>query len=98
MPAARHGFVRFSSNVHAGTQFQNWTRPRAEKEYSFAGSRPRQQRRPGPQGAQEEDAARGHFPRDETPRPLRKTIRKESAGKGGSDPPGPQARAQEDAA
>src|SRR5262249_20053254 len=31
-------------------------------------------------------------------RPLRKTVGKEGAGKGGSDPPGPQARAQEDAA
>src|ERR1700744_1740614 len=63
-----------------------------------ASSRSRQQRRPGPQGAQEEDAARGHFPRDETPRPLRKTLRKESAREGGSDPPRPQAGAQEDAA
>src|SRR6476659_7032399 len=63
-----------------------------------ASSRSRQQRRPGPQGAQKEDAARGYFPRDEAPRPLRKTIGKEGAGKGGSDPPGPQARAQEDAA
>jgi len=30
-----------------------------------AGFRPRQQCRPSPQGAEEEDAARGHFPRDE---------------------------------
>src|SRR5450759_1705761 len=63
-----------------------------------ASSRSRQQRRPGPQGAQEEDAARGHFPRDEASRPLRKTLGKEGAGKGGSDPPRPQAGAQEDAA
>src|SRR4029079_4194974 len=63
-----------------------------------ASSRSRQQRRPGPEGAQKEDAARGHFPRDETPRPLRKTIGKEGAEKGGGAPPGPQARAQEDAA
>src|SRR5262249_44706099 len=59
-----------------------------------AGSRPRQQRRPGPQGAEEKDAARGDFPRDEAPRPLRKTIREESAGAGGGDPPRPQAGAQ----
>jgi len=41
----------------------------------------RQQCRSGPQGAQEEDAARGHFPRDETPRALRKTLRKEAREK-----------------
>src|SRR5262249_1975963 len=63
-----------------------------------AGSRSRQQRRPGPQGAEEEDAARGYFPRDEAPRSLRKALRKESPRKGGSDPPGAQARAQADAA
>src|SRR6478752_3781100 len=63
-----------------------------------ASTRSRQQRRSGPEGAEEEDAARGHFPRNEASRPLRKTIGKEGAGKGGSDPPGPQARAQEDAA
>ena len=34
-----------------------------------------------PQGAEEEDAARGGLPRDETSRPLRKTLREESAGK-----------------
>src|SRR5260370_32119281 len=63
-----------------------------------AGSRSRQQCRPGPQGAQEEDAARGDFPRDEAPRPLRKTIREEGARTGGSDPPGAQAGAQARAA
>src|SRR6185437_2140461 len=63
-----------------------------------ASSRSRQQRRPSPQGAQEKDAARRHFPRDETSRSLRKTIGTKGAGKGGSDPSGPQARAQEDAA
>src|SRR6185437_9715930 len=52
-----------------------------------ASSRSRQQRRPGPQGAQEKDAARGHFPRDEAPRSLRKAIRKKSARKGRRDPP-----------
>ncbi len=35
-----------------------------------AGSRSRQQRRSGSPGAQEEDAARGHFPRDEAAWPL----------------------------
>src|SRR5262249_56861132 len=63
-----------------------------------AGSRSRQQRRPGPQGAEEEDAARGYFPRDEAPRSLRKALRKEGPRKGGSDPPGAQARAQAHAA
>src|SRR5262249_30450388 len=58
----------------------------------------RQQCRSGPQGAEEEDAARGHFPRDEAPRPLRKTLREEGAREGGSDPPGAQARAQAHAA
>src|SRR5262249_13737860 len=69
-----------------------------EKGTTRAGSRPRQQCRPGPQGAEEEDAARGHFPRDEAPRPLRKTLGKEGAREGGSDPPGAQARAQAHAA
>src|SRR5260370_10772800 len=63
-----------------------------------AGSRSRQQCRPGPQGAEEEDAARGDFPRDEAPRPLRKTLREEGAREGGSDPPGAQAGAQARAA
>src|SRR5262249_34734731 len=44
------------------------------------------------------DAARGHFPRDEAPRALRKTLREKGTRKGGSDPPGAQARAQAHAA
>ncbi len=52
-----------------------------------AGTRPRQQRRPGPQGAQEEDAARGHFPRNEASRPLRKAVREEGPSEGGSGSP-----------
>src|SRR5262249_6542357 len=52
----------------------------------------------GPQGAQEENAARGDFPRDEAPRPLRETLRKEGPGEGGSDPPRPQACPQTHAA
>src|ERR1035437_5149463 len=63
-----------------------------------AGTRPRQQCRPSPQGAEEEDATRGHLPRDEAPRPLRETLREESPREGGSHPPRPQARAQEIAA
>src|SRR5262249_4535864 len=59
-----------------------------------AGSRPRQQCRPGPQGAEEKDAARGYLPRDEAPRPLREAIGKEGAREGGGDPPRAQARAQ----
>src|SRR3954466_6311562 len=63
-----------------------------------AGSRSRQQCRSSPQGAEKEDAARGDFPRDEAPRPLRKTVGKEGPGAGRSDSPRPQARPQEDAA
>src|SRR5262249_2863830 len=63
-----------------------------------AGSRPRQQCRPSPQGAEEEDAARGHLPRDEASRTLRKTLRKEGPREGGSDPPGAQACPQAHAA
>src|SRR5579863_3369959 len=63
-----------------------------------AGSRSRQQCRSSPQGAEEEDAARGHFPRDETPRSLRKAIGKKSKREGRGDPPRPQARAQAPAA
>src|SRR5262249_35070863 len=74
------------------------TRSEPQRRSKRASSRSRQQRRPSPEGAEEEDAARGHFPRDEASRPLRKTIGKEGAGEGGSDPPGPQARAQKDAA
>src|SRR3979409_2459417 len=63
-----------------------------------AGSRPRKQRRPSPQGAEEEDAARGYFPRDEAPRPLRKALREEGPRKGRSGAPRAQAGPQEAAA
>src|SRR4051794_27254690 len=63
-----------------------------------AGSRSRQQCRSSPQGAEEEDAARGDFPRDEAARPLRKALRKEGPRKGRSRAPRAQARAQEAAA
>src|ERR1700745_872803 len=63
-----------------------------------AGSRPRQQCRPGPQGAEEKDAARGHFPRNEAPRPLREALREESPRKGRSRAPRAQAGPQEVAA
>src|SRR5262245_26669625 len=56
------------------------------KEEARAGSRSRQQRRSGPQGAEEEDAARGDLPRDEAARPLRKTLRKARPREGGSHP------------
>src|SRR5262249_16672852 len=78
--AARGSYCRSTATDREGT--------------TRAGSRPRQQRRPGPQGAQEKDAARGDFPRDEASRPLRKAIREEGAGAGGGHPPGPQAGAQ----
>src|SRR5260370_42586242 len=67
---------------------------RSKRNTPRAGSRPRQQCRPSPQGAEEEDAARGRIPRDETPRPLRKTLREEGPGEDGSHPPRPQARPQ----
>ena len=38
-----------------------------------------------------EDAARGRLPRDETPRPLRKTLGAEEFGEGGGHPPRPRA-------
>src|SRR4030081_100596 len=63
-----------------------------------AGSRSRQQCRSSPQGAEEEDAARGDFPRDEAPRSLRKALREEGPRKGRSRAPRPQAGAQEAAA
>src|SRR5262249_17906601 len=50
------------------------------------------------QGAEKEDAARGHLPRDEAPRPLRKTLREEGPRKGGSRAPCSQACPQEAAA
>src|ERR1051325_3783206 len=63
-----------------------------------AGSRSRQQCRSSPQGAEEEDAARGDFPRDEAPRPLRKALREKGPRKGRSRAPRTQARPQEIAA
>src|SRR6516225_1123870 len=45
-----------------------------------AGSRPRQQCRPSPQGAEEEDAARRRLPQDEAPQALRKTLGEKSPG------------------
>jgi hypothetical protein len=54
-----------------------------------ASSGSRQQRRSSPEGAEEEDAARGHFPRDEASRSLRKAVGKEGSGEGGSDPSRP---------
>ena len=59
-----------------------------------AGHRQGQQCRPGAEGAEEEDAARGHLPRDEASRSLRKAIREEGAREGRRRPPRPQARPQ----
>src|SRR5205085_9647045 len=56
--------------------------------------RPRQQRRPSPQGAEEEDAARRLVPRNEAARPLRKALRKARPPEGGGRAPGPQAGPQ----
>src|SRR5271166_4875722 len=65
---------------------------------SRAGTRSRQQCRSGPQGAQEEDAARGNFSRDEASRSLREAVRKEGARKGGGGAARAEAGAQEVAA
>src|SRR5579863_5065566 len=59
-----------------------------------AGTRSRQQRRSSPQGAQEEDAARGRLPRDEAPPQLRKAVRTPGPRKGRGGAARPQARAQ----
>src|SRR5271166_6159435 len=63
-----------------------------------ASTRSRQQCRSGPQGAQEKDAARGNFSRDEASRSLREAVRKEGARKGGGGAARAQAGAQEVAA
>src|SRR5258705_6965072 len=63
---------------------------------SGAGSR--YQCRSSPEGAEEEGAARGYFPRDEVRRSLGKALREESPRKGGSHTPRAQARPQEAAA
>src|SRR6516165_5112825 len=60
-----------------------WPRWNARKA-PLAGSSSRQQRRSSPQGAEEEDAARGHIPGDEAPELLRETLReaRSRAGRG----------------
>src|SRR5438309_12072800 len=68
------------------------------RETSGSDFRPRQQRRPGPQGAEEEDAARGLVPRDEAARALRKAVREARPSEGGSRAPGAQAGPQAGAA
>src|SRR5690606_11583825 len=59
-----------------------------------AGTRPRQQYRPGASRAEEEDAARRHFPRDEDARTLREAFREARTRKGRSGAPRTQAGAQ----
>ena len=65
---------------------------------SLASSRPRQQRRPGAQGSQEEDAARGYLSRDEASWPLREAVGEAGAriGRGGAT--GAETGSKEDAA
>ena len=63
----------------------------SQREVLRAGRRPGQQCRSGAEGAQEEDAARGHLPRDEASRPLREAVRAQGAREGGGRAPGPQA-------
>src|SRR5579862_7834663 len=60
----------------------------------FADHRSRQQHRSGAEGAQEEDATRGHLPRDETQGTLRKTERKACPRAGRGNPPLSQAATQ----
>src|SRR5690606_16366615 len=60
----------------------------------LASHRPRQQCRPGPARAEEEDAARGHLPRDEAAPQLREALRTARPRKSRSRPPLPQAHAQ----
>src|SRR5690606_13103391 len=59
-----------------------------------AGTRPRQQRRSGASGAQEEDAAGRHFPRDEDARTLRKAFGEARTRESRGCAPRPQARPQ----
>src|SRR2546423_9234831 len=68
-------------------------RPTAEGA-PLADHRSRQQYRSSVESAKEEDAKGRHLSRDETPGPLRKTIRKARKGTGGSDSTLPQAPAQ----
>src|SRR3954467_14651164 len=65
---------------------------------TLAGIRPRQQRRPGAEGAQEEDAARRDLSRNAPPQGLRETVREAGAREGRSDSPDAQARPQAGAA
>src|SRR5690606_36506763 len=64
------------------------------RESSGSDFRSRQQRRPSPQGAEEEDAARGLVPRNEAPRALREAVGKARPPEGRGRPPGPQAGPQ----
>src|SRR5271163_3518494 len=65
---------------------------------TFADHRSRQQYRPGAEGAEKEDAAGRHLPRDEAPGTLREAQRKAGARARRGDPPLPQAAAQAPAA
>src|SRR5580698_3826978 len=64
------------------------------QEPAFADHRSRQQHRSGAEGAEEEDAARRHLPRDEAERPLRKAEREARARTRRGDPALSQAAAQ----
>src|SRR5438309_8396143 len=64
------------------------------RETSGSDFRPRQQRRPGPEGAEEEDAARGLVPRDEAARALREALREARPPEGRGRAPRPQAGPQ----
>ena len=78
--------------------FGSFEAPASKYRIIRASTRSRQQRGSGPQGAQEEDAARGHFPRDEASRPLREAVREAGAREGGGGSARAQARSQEAAA
>src|SRR4051794_4752331 len=56
-------------------------RPPTERRIALAGSRPRQQRRPGASRPEKEDAARRRVSRDEAAQILRKAVGTEKSGK-----------------
>src|SRR4051812_805807 len=68
--------------------------PTTERRIALAGSRPRQQHRPGASRPEKEDAARRRVSRDEAAQILRKAVGTEKSGKIRGDPPGAKAGAQ----
>src|SRR3954453_6712422 len=69
--------------------------PLSPKDTCVAGTRSRQQRRSGTQGAQKEDAAGRRLPGDEAAQSLREAVRAQGPRESGSRAPGAQSRAQD---